>query len=89
MNRLERYQVAESFISSLPTKPLKWYVGGSTQRGDFREDSDIDIFALFEHSKDEPLTFLEDTFPIDFHTYAKDWLVYKYNPQLLEEWGIK
>ena len=66
--REEREKEAHIFIENLPIKPISWYVGGLTKRGDFRDDSDIDIFALFEYSKDEPLTFLEDTFPIDFHT---------------------
>lgn len=81
-----RYELAEQFISGLRKKPLRWYVGGSTAKGTHRPSSDIDVFALFEKDEDIPFFTEEELGPIDFHSFAEDWEVYKLNPRLLEDW---
>lgn len=90
----ERRQVAEEFIASLEGKPLKWTICGSTARGDFRPRSDLDILGLYEKDKDIPLKDLtkrEDPKnglvdgTIDFHCFARDWPVFKTQPDFLKE----
>ncbi|GAI21327.1 unnamed protein product [marine sediment metagenome] len=87
VEQLRRLDVAEKFVSTLRPAPKSWYVSGSTSRGDFRVDSDIDITALWEHRQDEPV-FEEPVvfggYVIDLHSFAKDWLVFQYNPGLLK-----
>jgi predicted nucleotidyltransferase len=90
MNRQKRFEVAKEFISQLQTPPLSWHVSGSTARGDFRPNSDLDITALWERDEDIPLPSEENNFlfpfggyKIDLHSFAKEWLVFKLNPDLL------
>ena len=87
-----REKAAREFIESLSCRPLKWKISGSTARGDFRPDSDIDVDGLYEHDDDihyeemnarrDPDRGLIDGY-IDYHYFAKDWKVYKYDPELL------
>ncbi len=90
----ERKEVACRFIDSLPSKPIKWSISGSTRSGKFRADSDVDIDALYEQNDDVPYDNLfkrQDPKNglidgcIDFHYFSRDALVYKVNPDLLEE----
>lgn len=90
----ERLAEAEKFINSLSRKPALWRLGGSTKEGNFRPDSDLDIYALYDREEDFPLeeifartdsdNDLIDGF-IDFHYFAADWEVYERNPDLLEK----
>lgn len=86
-----RIKIAELFILSLPVPPLIWRIEGSTKRGDFRPDSDIDIFALWDHDFDIPLPpansdfcFYFKGYLIDLWSFAKDWEIFKLRPDLLE-----
>jgi len=90
----ERIKTAQAFIQSLSSKPPLWQISGSTARGDFRPDSDIDILALYEHETDIPEEeILAKRDPenglieskIDFHYFAEDWLVFKKDPSLLKQ----
>ena len=45
-NQKNRFEIAKKFIQSLKTPPIYWKVSGSTARGDFRNDSDIDICVV-------------------------------------------
>lgn len=85
-----RFEVAREFISTLSSPPVVWYVSGSTARGDFRPDSDIDITALWQKNEDIPWPSKEDDykFPfggykIDLYSFAKDWRVFQLDPELL------
>lgn len=89
----ERCQAAEEFINSLSKKPVLWKISGSTEQGNFRENSDLDIDALYEKEDDIPYNEifarldkdnnLIDGY-IDFHYFAKDWAVYQHDPDLLK-----
>ena len=89
-NHKKRFEVAKQFISKLQPSPITWYVSGSTARGDFRPDSDLDIVALWEKDEEIPLLPKENDFlfsfggyNIDLHSFAKDWVVFKLDPNLL------
>lgn len=86
-----RYKVADKFMSFLTIQPIWWVVEGSTSRGDFRPDSDIDIFCIFNCSADIPFPkeendfmFLLDGYEIDLQSFSKDWFIFKLKPDLLE-----
>jgi len=89
-----REKAAREFIESLSAKPLKWKISGSSARGDFRPDSDIDVDGLYERDSDvpygelsarrDPENGLIDGY-IDYHYFAKDWKVYEYDPELLKK----
>ena len=87
----ERLDIAKMFVQKLTPQPLTWYVGGSTARGDFRPDSDIDIIALWNNDYEipffEPFHILpkEGRYEIDLQGFAKDWEIFKVNLQLLED----
>ena len=85
-SREERYKLAREFVSNLSVKVLRWYVGGSTARGTHRPSSDIDVFVLFEKDEDIPVFSDEELGPIDFHSFAADWAVYRLDQRLLKEW---
>ena len=57
-NELRTYEgrlaEAEKFINSLSRKPVLWRLGGSTKEGNFRPDSDLDIYALYDREEDIP-----------------------------------
>jgi predicted nucleotidyltransferase len=90
----EREKEAEKFINSLSVKPKIWKMTGSSARGDFRPDSDVDITVLYEKEEDipydeifvrqDPNNDLIDGF-IDFHSFGEDWIIYQQKPELLEE----
>jgi predicted nucleotidyltransferase len=89
--RQKRFEIANRFISRFQPPPVSWYVSGSTAQGDFRPDSDIDITALWEKSEEIPLAPKENNFmfffegyKIDLQSFAQDWLIFKYRPDVLE-----
>ena len=93
-----RYKVAQEFMDSLEIPPIVWFISGSTEKGTCRSDSDIDITALWERDNDIPLPpetkssyfmFQFKGYEIDLHSFAKDWIVYKAKPELLDMFKIK
>lgn len=88
----ERQEEAKKFIASLSRQPEKWRVSGSTSRGNFRAASDLDIDALYQKDDEIPVDeIMERMDPdnglidgyIDFHYFARDWLVFRQDSKLL------
>ncbi|UCH50640.1 MAG: nucleotidyltransferase domain-containing protein [Chloroflexota bacterium] len=93
VEQAKRYQVAKDFMDNLEVAPISWYVSGSTAKGTCRLDSDIDITALWEKDVDIPLPpetkpfyfmFSFKGYEIDLHSFAKEWIVFKADPSLLD-----
>ena len=86
--------IVENFILNLPVKPLCYHLCGSRAKGTNRLDSDWDVTALYERDSDIPMEWIIENmddetglFPgkVDFHYFAKDWMIFQVHPELLEE----
>lgn len=82
------------FINKLPKVPICYYLCGSRARGTNRPDSDWDVTALYEKDSDIPIKWIVENMDgetglffgkFDFHYFAKDWLVFRVHPALLNE----
>ncbi len=91
MVKKRRYKIAELFMSKLEIQPIWWVVEGSTAKGNFRINSDIDIFCIFSSSSDIPyptektnFSFYLGGYEIDLNSFSKDWYIFKLKPELLQ-----
>lgn len=91
----ERLRKAKEFIESLSSWPSLWCLDGSSLRGNFAPDSDVDVLALFpmdaeqlaieeeiEKRQNSDIGLIDGA--IDFHPFFESSVVFQEDPSLLE-----